>query len=43
MYNYTYKIDKNTKLRKESIPMSKEKVILRTLVVLILQLPLLGL
>ncbi len=28
MYNYTYKIDKNTKLRKESIPMSKEKVIL---------------
>lgn len=28
MYNYTYKIDKNTKIRKESIPMSKEKVIL---------------
>ena len=28
MYNYTYKVDKNTKIRKESIPMSKEKVIL---------------
>ena len=28
MYNYTYKIDKNTKIRKESSPMSKEKVIL---------------
>lgn len=28
MYNYTHKIDKNTKIRKESIPMSKEKVIL---------------
>ena len=28
MYNYTHKVDKNTKIRKESIPMSKEKVIL---------------
>lgn len=28
MYNYTRKVDKNTKIRKESIPMSKEKVIL---------------
>ena len=28
MYYYTHKIDKNTKIRKESIPMSKEKVIL---------------
>ena len=28
MYNYTHKADKNTKIRKESIPMSKEKVIL---------------
>ena len=28
MYNYTHKIDKNTKIRKESSPMSKEKVIL---------------
>lgn len=28
MYNYTHKVDKNTKMRKESIPMSKEKVIL---------------
>ena len=28
MYYYTHKIDKNTKIRKESSPMSKEKVIL---------------
>ena len=28
MYNYTHKVDKKTKIRKESIPMSKEKVIL---------------
>ncbi|SDQ29461.1 argininosuccinate synthase [Streptococcus equinus] len=28
MYNYTHKVDKNTKIRKESSPMSKEKVIL---------------
>lgn len=28
MYNYAHKVDKNTKIRKESIPMSKEKVIL---------------
>lgn len=28
MYNYTHKVDKNTKIKKESIPMSKEKVIL---------------
>lgn len=28
MYNYTHRVDKNTKIRKESIPMSKEKVIL---------------
>lgn len=28
MYDYTHKVDKNTKIRKESIPMSKEKVIL---------------
>lgn len=28
MYNYTHKVNKNTKIRKESIPMSKEKVIL---------------
>lgn len=28
MYDYTHKIDKNTKIRKESSPMSKEKVIL---------------
>lgn len=28
MYNYTHKVDKNTKIRKESILMSKEKVIL---------------
>ena len=28
MYNYTHKVDKNPKIRKESIPMSKEKVIL---------------
>lgn len=28
MYNYTHEVDKNTKIRKESIPMSKEKVIL---------------
>lgn len=28
MYYYTHKVDKNTKIRKESSPMSKEKVIL---------------
>jgi argininosuccinate synthase len=28
VYNYTHKVDKNTKIRKESSPMSKEKVIL---------------